>query len=212
MFRDTAAAPHPSIKVAFPSRSIRPPACHLDWRTETKAMRNANNAKWMGKAQQVLAVVVLAAVQAAAQQKTAQRPQRQVLVSIPDRKLAVLENNQVLKVYRVSVGKRSTPSPSGEFKIINRLSYPTYYHKGTVIPPGPDNPLGSRWIGLDLKGYGIHGTNAPKSVGKPMSHGCIRMAKADLEEAFELLRVGDRVVIQGEADEESARVFGAASV
>lgn len=172
-------------------------------------MRNANNAKW---ATRVMAAVILAAVQAWAQDKAAQTPRRQVLVSIPDRKLAVIEDGRVVKVYPVAVGKRSTPSPSGEFEIVNRVSHPTYYHKGTVIAPGPGNPLGSRWMGLNLKGYGIHGTNAPRSIGKPLSHGCIRMAKADLEEVFELLRVGDSVAIRAEADDETAQVFGGGSV
>ncbi len=170
-------------------------------------MRNTNNAKWAAR---MLAAVILASVQAAAQDKLA--PRRQVLVSIPDRKLAVLEDGRVLKVYAVAVGKPSTPSPSGEFEIITRVTRPTYYHKGTVIPPGPANPLGERWMGLNLKGYGIHGTNAPKSIGKPLSHGCIRMAKADLKEVFELLRVGDEVVIRAEADDETEQVFGTTSV
>ena len=132
-----------------------------------------------------------------------------MLVSIPDRKLAVLEDGRVLKVFPVAVGADDSPSPDGEFQIINRLTNPTYYHPGTVIPAGPANPLGSRWIGLSLKGYGIHGTNAPRSIGKAASHGCIRMAKRDLEQFFEMVRVGDTVVIRAEADEQTAQIFGA---
>ena len=133
---------------------------------------------------------------------------RWVLVSIPDRKLAVLEDGRVLKVFPVAVGAGDSPSPDGEFQIINRLSNPTYYHPGKVIPAGPANPLGSRWIGLNLRGYGIHGTNAPRSIGKAASHGCIRMAKRDLEQFFDMVRVGDTVVIRAEADEETAQIFG----
>ena len=58
-------------------------------------------------------------------------------------------------------------------------------------------------MGLDTKGYGIHGTNAPKSIGKAASHGCIRMAKRDLEELFSMVKAGDAVEIRGERDARS---------
>jgi len=133
---------------------------------------------------------------------------REIVVSIPDRKLALIEDGEVVKVYRVAVGASESPTPEGEFQIINRLTSPTYYHPGKVIGPGADNPLGTRWMGLNLKGFGIHGTNIPNSIGKAASHGCLRMAKKDLEELFELVQVGDVVVIRGERDEEVASIFG----
>ncbi len=169
---------------------------------------NSNNQSgWIARAKWAAAVIFLAA-SATAQTKD---PRRQVLVSLPDRKLAVIEDGQVLKVFPVAVGKPSTPSPSGEFTIINRVTNPTYYHKGEVIPAGPRNPVGTRWIGLSQKGYGIHGTNEPRSIGKPASHGCIRMGKRDLEELFSMLRIGDTVIIRGEADEETEQIFGTSS-
>ncbi len=121
---------------------------------------------------------------------------REIVVSIADRKLALMEAGRLLKIYPIAVGKRVTPSPTGEFKVFNRVTYPTYYHEGKVVPPGRANPLGSRWIGLSTKGYGIHGTNAPDSIGHAASHGCIRMRKSDIEELFELVRVGDTVEIK----------------
>lgn len=133
---------------------------------------------------------------------------RLLLISIPDHELAVIENGQVKKIYPVSVGKESTPSPTGSFHIVVRVVDPTYYHEGKVIAPGPRNPLGDRWMGLDRKGYGIHGTNAPQSIGKSASHGCIRMAKRDLEELFSLVKVGDDVEIRGERDTRTAAIFG----
>ena len=136
---------------------------------------------------------------------------RLLLISIPDHELAVIENGQVKKIYPVATGKDSTPSPTGSFHIVVRVVDPTYYHEGKVIAPGPSNPLGDRWMGLDRKGYGIHGTNAPQSIGKSASHGCIRMAKRDLEEIFSLVKVGDEVEIRGERDEQTAAVFGTAS-
>jgi len=98
--------------------------------------------------------------------------------------------------------------PDGKFHVTNRVSNPTYYHQGKKVDPGPQNPVGTRWIGLDEKGYGIHGTNAPSSIGKSASHGCIRMAKKDLEEFFEMVRPGDVVEIRSERDDETAEMFG----
>lgn len=76
------------------------------------------------------------------------RHARQIVVSIPDRKLALVEDGRVVKVYRVATGARVSPSPAGEFTIAHRIPEPTYYAPGVVIPPGPGNPLGTRWIGL----------------------------------------------------------------
>lgn len=136
------------------------------------------------------------------------RARRTVLVSIPDRKLAVIEDGTVIATFPVAVGAPSSPSPAGQFQIVNRISNPTYYHSGKVIPTGKDNPLGTRWIGLSQKGYGIHGTNAPRSVGHAKSHGCIRLRNRDAEGLFAMLRVGDGVEIRAERDELLAQVFG----
>lgn len=133
---------------------------------------------------------------------------RVVLVSLVDRKLAVVENGVVIATFQVAVGAKVSPSPTGEFTIVSRVTNPTYYHRGTVVPAGKDNPVGTRWVGLTLKGYGIHGTNAPGSIGRAASHGCIRLRNRDVERLFTMLRIGDRVQIRGERDEEVARVFG----
>ena len=136
---------------------------------------------------------------------------RLLLVSIPDHRLALIQGGQVRKIYSVATGTQTTPSPTGAFRIVVRVVDPTYYHEGKVIAPGPNNPLGNRWMGLDRKGYGIHGTNAPQSIGKSASHGCIRMAKRDLDELFSLVKVGDEVQIRGERDAETAAIFGAST-
>jgi len=135
--------------------------------------------------------------------------QRRVLVSIPHRKLALIEDGAVKKVYPVAVGAAESPSPTGIFQIKIRLEKPTYFHPGKVIPPGPDNPLGTRWIGLTAKGYGIHGTNVETSIGKAASHGCIRMHRHDLEQLFALLKAGDEVEILGDEDAtQLSQIFG----
>ena len=170
-------------------------------------MRQANS-NWQRRMQQVgwqLGILMMVAARAAqAQQQTVER---RLVISIPDRKLAVVENGSVVKVYPVAVGADVTPSPSGTFKVINRVTDPTYYHAGKAVPAGKQNPLGSRWMGLDRKGYGIHGTNQPKSIGKAASHGCIRMAHADLEELFARVRVGDVVEIHADRDAAVAAVL-----
>ena len=133
---------------------------------------------------------------------------RVIVVSLEDRKLALVENGQVKKVYTVAVGKPSTPSPVGTFTIERRVANPTYHHNGKTVLPGPGNPVGTRWMGLSKHGYGIHGTNEPNSIGKAASHGCIRMAKPDLEEFYGLVAAGDTVELVGERNEETAQLFG----
>ena len=133
---------------------------------------------------------------------------RVIVVSLEDRKLALVEDGQVKKIYTVAVGKPSTPSPVGTFTIERRVANPTYHHNGKTVLPGPGNPVGTRWMGLSKRGYGIHGTNEPKSIGKAASHGCIRMAQADLEEFYELVAVGDTVELVGERNQETEQIFG----
>ena len=152
---------------------------------------------------------ILAADRCDAREET---PRHVLVISIPDRKLAVTEGGRVLKVYSVAVGAAVSPSPTGTMKIVNKVIGPTYYHQGKVILPGKSNPLGDRWMGLNQKGYGIHGTNVPNSIGKAASHGCIRMGRHDLEELFNLALVGDAVEIHGERDAQVAEIFGSPAV
>lgn len=142
------------------------------------------------------------------QSEPAAQPYRRIVVSIPERKLALLEGDRVIKIYDVAVGAPASPTPSGEFRIVQRLANPTYYHPGVVIGPGANNPLGSRWIGLDIEGFGIHGTNRPDSIGKNASHGCIRLRNSDVRDLFTRVRVGDHVSLVAERTDEVARLFG----
>ena len=162
-------------------------------------MKGLNPRKWAA------AAVVAAGLATQASCQTAS--QRLIVVSLEDRKLALVEDGQVWKIYKVAVGKPSTPSPTGTFTIERRVANPVYQHDGKTVQPGPGNPVGTRWMGLNIRGYGIHGTNAPKSIGKAASHGCIRMAKADLEELYELVAVGDTVELVGHRNEETAQLF-----
>ena len=136
--------------------------------------------------------------------------ERRIVVSIPDRKLALIENGRVVKLYDVAVGAPVSPSPTGEFQIVQRLENPTYYKPGVVIGPGIGNPLGTRWMGLSVKGFGIHGTDRPDSIGHNASHGCIRLRNRDIEDLFARVKVGDRVSLIAERSDEVVQIFGGA--
>jgi lipoprotein-anchoring transpeptidase ErfK/SrfK len=143
-----------------------------------------------------------------AERRAVSQSTRRIVVSIPHRKLALLDGDRVIKIYQVAVGAQPSPSPTGEFQIVRRLENPGYYHPGTIVAPGTGNPLGTRWIGLNIKGFGIHGTNRPRSIGKNASHGCIRLRNHDVEDLFARVQVGDRVSLVAERTDEVAHLFG----
>ncbi|MBD3264032.1 MAG: L,D-transpeptidase family protein [Candidatus Omnitrophica bacterium] len=109
--------------------------------------------------------------------------------------LFLKRGDELFKTYRVSTGKNNN-TPTGTFKIINKLENPTWYKTGAVIPPGsPENILGSRWMGFDTSGYGIHGTTEPQDLGKQITLGCIRMRNDEVEELYDIVPVGTEVTI-----------------
>jgi len=120
----------------------------------------------------------------------------------------VIEDGEIVTIFQVAVGKPATPSPVGTFTIVNRVANPTYYKTGKVVGPGAANPVGTRWIGLSEKGYGIHGTDNPRSIGFAKSHGCIRLRNQDVERLFERVRTGDVVELHAERTAEITRLFG----
>jgi lipoprotein-anchoring transpeptidase ErfK/SrfK len=156
----------------------------------------------------LIPLMLIAAVGAVAEE----RPARRIVVSIPDRKLALVEDGRLLKVYATAVGASQTPSPAGSYTIVNRIPSPTYYAPGRAVLSGKANPLGTRWLGLSRKSLGIHGTNVPSSIGRAASHGCIRMRNRDVEDLFERVQVGDVVEIHDRHTEELVRLFGPAPV
>ena len=100
-----------------------------------------------------------------------------------------------IRSYPIATGKdRSTPE--GTFKILNHLKNPTWYYEGKVVPPGsPENPLGTRWMGFDRGGYGLHGTSKPEEIGQFATLGCVRMLNEDIETLFEILPDGTEVTV-----------------
>lgn len=118
-----------------------------------------------------------------------------VIVDKSQNTLTLKQGEEVLKVYRCATGSGGI-TPAGNFHIVNRIVDPPWYSPQGVIPQGdPRNILGSRWLGFDVPGYGIHGTTDPTSIGKSVTQGCIRLANSDVEEIFTFLPEGTPVTI-----------------
>jgi lipoprotein-anchoring transpeptidase ErfK/SrfK len=107
------------------------------------------------------------------------------------------------RTFSVATGQAIYPTPAGTFHIVVKWKNPWWYPptqdswaRGLKpVPPGPDNPLGTRWMGLSVPGVGIHGTDAPTSIGYSVSHGCIRMQVPDAEWLFDHVDIGTTVHI-----------------
>ncbi|OGX06708.1 MAG: hypothetical protein A2Z88_09525 [Omnitrophica WOR_2 bacterium GWA2_47_8] len=119
-----------------------------------------------------------------------------ILVSKAKNVLQLKVEDNIMKVYTVSTGKAETTTPAGNYTIITKLVNPVWYHDGKVYPPGhPENGLGSRWMGLNAEGYGIHGTIHPDQIGQAVSMGCVRMFNQDAEELYDLIPEGTEVSV-----------------
>lgn len=105
------------------------------------------------------------------------------------------DDGSIVKVYRVATGENNC-TPVGTFTIVNKMKDPVWYKEGAVVPAeSPDNILGSRWMGLSVKGYGIHGTVDPDSLGKQTTSGCIRMLDEDVKELYAIVANNTEVTI-----------------
>lgn len=112
------------------------------------------------------------------------RAQYRITVNRAAHTLTLFKDGRLFRTYPVAIGKMLTPTPKGTYRIINK-----------ALNPG--GPYGARWMGLSIPGggYGIHGTNNPKSIGKNVSHGCIRMYNKNVMELFKYVGVGTPVRI-----------------
>ena len=110
--------------------------------------------------------------------------------------ILILKNgDEVVKVYNVSTGENNN-TPVGTFKIVSKLPDPVWFKSGAVVPPqSPDNVLGTRWMGFDIAGYGIHGTTEPDKIGQQVTAGCVRMRNEEVEELYTLVPMGTPVKI-----------------
>ncbi len=106
-----------------------------------------------------------------------------VLINLSMRSLSLLENGKLIRQYPVAIGKPETPSPVGLFELMEKIS-------------NPGGVLGTRWMGINIDAYGIHGTPNPELIGQAVSHGCIRMHNWNVEVLYPLLPLGAKVEIK----------------
>jgi lipoprotein-anchoring transpeptidase ErfK/SrfK len=116
--------------------------------------------------------------------------------------LKLYDGRRLVRTFHVATGQAAYPTPGGVWRIVDMQRNPWWrpptsdWARGLKpIPPGPSNPLGTRWMGIDASGVGIHGTNAPASIGYSLSHGCIRMQVPEAEWLFQHVQLGTPVVI-----------------
>lgn len=123
-----------------------------------------------------------------------------ILINLPEYRMYVFEQEKLKYILPVSIGLKTWRTPTGEFRIKNKIKNPVWYMpkdmanklsiKREIIPAGPLNPLGDMWIGLDIAHIGIHSTNVPMSIGKPLSHGCMRLYPWHAARFFKMVDVG----------------------
>lgn len=118
-----------------------------------------------------------------------------ILVDKSQKALFLKLGDRIFKKYDIAVGREGI-TPTGNFKIINKLENPVWYNNGRAIPPGDiENLLGVRWMGIDSPGYGIHGSTEAIEIAEQITSGCIRMVNEDVTELYDIVAVGCTVVI-----------------
>jgi lipoprotein-anchoring transpeptidase ErfK/SrfK len=126
-----------------------------------------------------------------------------ITVDRNNHRLRLFKKLELAKTYPIAVGQAGLETPAGQYTIQNMAENPSWHVPdsawagdlaGRVIPPGPDNPIKARWMGI-YDGAGIHGTDAVNSIGTSASHGCIRMRIPDVEELYDQVKVGTPVYI-----------------
>jgi lipoprotein-anchoring transpeptidase ErfK/SrfK len=118
-------------------------------------------------------------------------------------RLFLYNGSRLVRVFPVATGQPAWPTPLGHFEIVVKQKNPWWYPPtqdswaagAKPVPPGPGNPLGTRWMGLSAPGVGIHGTSEPWSIGHSESHGCIRMQVPSAEWLYNRVRIGTPVFI-----------------
>jgi lipoprotein-anchoring transpeptidase ErfK/SrfK len=132
---------------------------------------------------------------------------RRVIIDTVERTLEIREKNTLIYEFPITPGSTKLPAPKGMWKIVGIATLPWFRHDEGVLnfgvrtddyfnlPPGPNNPVGILWMGLNKPGIGIHGTNQPETIGRAGSHGCIRTANWDAAKIKDLVTVGNAVGI-----------------
>lgn len=121
---------------------------------------------------------------------------------------AIGASGKVMALFPCSIARdKAKLPPTGEVRIVTQIANPNYTYtpdftpRGKkasryIFPPGPNNPVGTVWLGLSIPGYGIHGTPIPERIGRAESHGCFRLANWNAEKLYELVKPGTRVLIE----------------
>ena len=124
-----------------------------------------------------------------------------LVLNLKERRVYVYKDDQVIANYRVAIGRRGWETPRGNFSVIQMVENPQWQNpwNGRVSAPGPNSPLGERWIGFSREGgkyIGFHGTPGEHVIGQAVSHGCVRMRNRDVKELYELVQTGIPVIVQ----------------
>ncbi|NEP44959.1 MAG: L,D-transpeptidase [Okeania sp. SIO2H7] len=124
-----------------------------------------------------------------------------LVIRLSDRLVYVYKNNELETTYPIAVGREGWETPTGNYRVIQTIKNPSWQHPftGEIIPPGPTNPLGARWIGFWTDGtnyIGFHGTPEIETVGTAASHGCVRMYDKDAIALFEKVEIGTPVIVE----------------
>ena len=127
--------------------------------------------------------------------------QTQVLVDLSDRRVYVYQQDQVIASYPVAIGKKGWETPIGNFQVTHKEHDPIWQHPITnkIFSPGPDSPLGVRWIGFWSDGknaIGFHGTPNTDLIGAAVSHGCLRMRNSDVKSLYEQVNLNTPVLVR----------------
>jgi len=126
-----------------------------------------------------------------------------IVIHRASNRLYLYDGVRLVRTFPVATGQPQWPTPLGRFQIVVKWVNPWWYPPTQdswaqglkPVPPGPGNPLGTRWMGLSAPGVGIHGTSEPWSIGHSESHGCIRMQVPSAEWLFSRVRIGTPVFI-----------------
>jgi L,D-transpeptidase ErfK/SrfK len=128
-----------------------------------------------------------------------------LVVNIPEMRLFDYTGDKEPQVFSVAIGDEADPSILGEFRVGKKREDPTWHVPESIraespelpkqVPPGPDNPLGSRWMTIGRTSYGIHGTNARWSIGREATHGCLRLYEDEVQRLYDRIPEGTRIQI-----------------
>lgn len=124
-----------------------------------------------------------------------------VVLRLSDRRVYVYRGEEIIESFPVAIGRAGWETPVGEFEVFSMIEDPGWTNPftGSVSPPGPNNPLGDRWIAFWSDGnnmIGFHGTPNRDSVGRAASHGCVRLYNEDVRRLFTLVTVGTPVTVE----------------